>query len=152
MYWELAADTASTSPTEFDQVTVGGNLAFTTPTTFNLAFGGSGSTVNWLDAFWSTDEEWTVYQVGGALSGFSNLLISSANWSDGQGQWFNTLLPGATFSLLHVGSNVLLKYTAFQVVVPEIDAAAFGSAVALVAGALGLLERRRRGEKLLDIR
>ena len=152
VYWQLAANITSNSPPAFDQVNVAGNLDFAAPTLLHLVFNGSGSQVRWSDAFWSTDEEWTVYQVGGALSGFSNLLISSANWSDGQGQWFNTLLPGATFSLLHVGSNVLLKYTAFQVVVPEIDAAAFGSAVALVAGALGLLERRRRGEKLLDIR
>ena len=152
VYWQLAANITSNSPPAFDQVNVGGDLDFAAPTLLHLVFNGSGSQVRWSDAFWSTDEEWTVYQVGGALSGFSNLLISSANWSDGQGQWFNTLLPGATFSLLHVGSNVLLKYTAFQVVVPEIDAAAFGSAVALVAGALGLLERRRRGEKLLDIR
>ncbi|MEI7863173.1 MAG: autotransporter-associated beta strand repeat-containing protein, partial [Planctomycetota bacterium] len=147
VYWELAADTTSNSPTEFDQVTVGGNLAFTASTTFNLAFGGSGSTVNWLDAFWSTDEEWTVYQVTGSLSGFSNLLIATANWRDGQGHWFNSLLPGATFSLLQAGNNVLLKYTAYEIQVPEIGAGSFGSALALLAGALGLLERRRRGQK-----
>jgi len=151
VYWELAADTTSTSPTAFDQVNVGGNLAFAVPTTLNLAFGGPGSTVNWSDAFWSTDEEWTIYQVNGSLSGFSNLLIATANWVDGQGQWFNTLLPGATFSLFQVGNNVLLKYTAYEIQVPEIAAGSFGSACALLAGALGLLERRRRGQKRADV-
>jgi autotransporter-associated beta strand protein len=149
VYWQLAANITSNSPPVFDQVNVGGNLDFAAPTSLHLAFDGSGSQVSWSDVFWSTDEEWTVYQVGGALSSFSNLLISSANWGDGQGQWFNTLLPGATFSLLQVGSNVLLKYTAFPIAVPEIDAAAFGGAVALLAGALSLLERRRRGQKLV---
>ena len=151
VYWELAADTTNNSPTVFDQVNVGGNLNFAATTSLQLAFGGPGSQVNWSDSFWSTDEEWTVYQVSGTLAGFSNLLISSANWVDGQGQWLNTLLPGATFSLFQIGSNVVLKYTAYEIQVPEIDAGSFGRALALLAGALGLLERRRRGQKQADI-
>ena len=151
VYWQLAANITSNSPPAFDQVNVGGDLDFAAPTLLHLVFNGPESQVRWSDGFWSTDEEWTVYQVGGALSGFSNLLISSANWSDGQGQWFNSLLPGATFSLLQVDNNVLLKYTAFVIQVPEIDAGSFGSALALLAGALGLLERRRRGQKLAEV-
>jgi len=51
------------------------------------------------------------------------------------------LLPGSTFSLLQVGSNVILQYSAAAV--PEIDPSSLGSALALLIGSLGLVEKRR---------
>jgi len=144
VFWELAANTTSNRPTEYDQIVVGGNLAFSSATSFDLAFGNSGSTVSWSDAFWATNEQWTIYSVSGSLSGFSNLQLTTSNWLDSLGNSFSSLLAGNTFSLWQIGQNVVLKYTVAQAAVPEIDPAAFGSALALLLGSCGLLERRRR--------
>ena len=140
VFWELAGNTTSNSPLAYDQIVVGQNLAFSSATSIELAFGSSSSTVNWANAFWATNEQWTIYQVGGTTSGFSNLLLTSADWLDSQGNLFNSLRAGNTFSLMQIGQNVVLMYTAS---VPEIDPASCGSALALLIGSLGLLERRR---------
>ena len=139
--WELAGNTASNSPLAYDQINVGGNLNFNAGTGLTLSFGGA---VNWSHSFWSTDEQWTIYQVGGTTSGFSNLLLTSADWLDSQGNLFNSLRAGNTFSLMQIGQNVVLMYTASQFPVPEIDPASCGSALALLIGSLGLMEKRRR--------
>jgi len=138
------ADTTTNSPTAYDQIDVAGNLALSSATAIDLVFNGSGSTVDWSDAFWATDEQWTIYNVGGTTSGFSYLLLTTANWLDGQGHWFNSLLAGSTFSLLQIGQDVVLKYTVAQSAVPEIDPASCGSALTLLIGSLGLIEKRRR--------
>ena len=144
VFWELAANITSNSPTEYDQIVVGGNLAFHSATSFDLAFGSSGSTVDWSDTFWATNEQWTIYSVSGSLSSFSNLQLTTSDWLDGQGNWFNSLLAGNTFSLVQIGQNIVLQYTVAQAAVPEIDLASFGSALALLLGACGLQECRRR--------
>ena len=144
VFWELAANTISNSPTEYDQIVVGGNLAFSSATSFDLAFGSSGSTVDWSNALWATDEQWTIYSVSGSLSGFSNLQLTTSDWLDSLGNSFNSLLAGSTFSLLQIGQDVVLKYTAAQAAVPEIDPASCGSALALLIGSFGLIERRAR--------
>jgi len=143
VFWELAGNTSSNSPLAYDQIVVGQNLVFGSATSLELAFGSSGSTANWANAFWATNEQWTIYQVGGTTSGFSNLLLTSADWLDSQGNLFNSLRAGNTFSLMQIGQNVVLMYTASQFSVPEIDPASCGSALALLIGSLGLLERRR---------
>jgi hypothetical protein len=125
-------------------VELAGSLNFASTTAFNLAFNGSTSTVNWTDSFWSTNEQWTVYNVGGSLANFSNLQLTTSNWLDGYGNSFNSLLAGSTFSLLQIGQDVVLKYTAAQAAVPEIDPASCGSALALLIGSFGLIERRAR--------
>jgi len=144
IFWELAGNTTSNSPLAYDQINVGGNLNFGAGTELTLAFGGPGSTVDWSNSFWATDEQWTIYNVGGTTSGFSNLLLTTANWIDGRGNWFNSLLAGSTFSLLQIGQDVVLKYTVAQSAVPEIDPASCGSALTLLIGSLGLIEKRRR--------
>ena len=139
VYWELAANTASNSPVAYDQIDVGGNLNFAASTAITLAFGGA---VDWSNSFWATNEQWTIYQVGGTTSGFSNLLLAGSDWSDAGGNWFNALRPASSFSLLQIGNNIILNYTVAAV--PEIDPSCVGSVLALVLGSLGLVERRHR--------
>ena len=116
--WELDANTATNSPVAFDQVLVGMNLAFTTDTGLDLQFATPGSTVAWDDVFWSTNRQWTIWQVSGTTSGVFRLSIEGTDWLDSYGRSFNSMLPDAGFSI-GFGSNgtdVVLNYVT---VVPE---------------------------------
>ena len=119
LQWELTANTSSQAdPAVFDQILVGGNLSFAGTTTATLIFNGTGSLVNWSDPFWASDQQWIVYNVAGAISGEVNLTRAIANWSDGQGDLFNTVLPGASFSFLKIGQGVVLSYDSGTAVRP----------------------------------
>ena len=124
-------------------VELAGKLNFASTTAFDLAFNGSTSTVNWTDSFWSTNEQWTVYNVGGSLANFSNLQLTVSDWLDASGQSFNTYLGNARFMFSRSGNDVVLNYIA-QAAVPEIDPASGSNALALIAGVLAMIERRRR--------
>ena len=113
--WELVENTNTNSPVVFDQITVGGDLAFNAATTLSLSFDGLGSLVDWSDAFWSSDQSWTIYDVAGTTTGFSNLSLTTLDWLDGAGNPLSTSQPYAFFSLSQVGSDVVLTYSA----VPE---------------------------------
>jgi hypothetical protein len=136
----MASD--STSPASYGHVQVSGDLGFRDTMLLMLAFDSVGSTVAWSDAFWSQSEQWTVYGVGGTLSGFDKLSIDPSNWLDSNGRAFGTYLAGSSFSLSRAGNDIVLNYN--TAAVPEIDPSSFGSALAMVSGALALLERRAR--------
>jgi fibronectin-binding autotransporter adhesin len=134
VYWDLGANSSAGVVSNFDQVVVGGNLNFTGATAITLSF---TTGVAWSDAFWNTDQSWTVYSVGGTTSNFSNLSLTVANWADSTEALFNTARPGASFSLIQSGEDVILAYA-----IPE--PATY--AVLLGLGALGAavwLRRRR---------
>lgn len=144
--WELAANTATQGPVggrTFDQIVVGGDLAFTGSTMLTLAFVASGSdgswpsTVDWTDDFWNANRSWTLWQVTGSTSGFANLGLAAGSWLDSQGTAFAAVEPGRSFSLALDGQDVLLVYA-----VPE------PSAIALaVVGLFGGWWRARRGRR-----
>ena len=140
-FWNLVASD-STSPASYGHVQVSGDLGFRDTTLLMLAFDSAGSTVAWSDAFWSQNEQWTVYGVGGTLSGFDNLAIDPSNWLDSNGRLFGTVLAGSSFSLSRFGNDIVLGYSTSAV--PEIDPTSFGSALAMAMGSLALLERRAR--------
>ncbi len=140
-FWNLMASD-STSPASYGHVQVSGDLGFRDTMLLMLAFDSVGSTVAWSDAFWSQSEQWTVYGVGGTLSGFDKLSIDPSNWLDSNGRAFGTYLAGSSFSLSRAGNDIVLNYN--TAAVPEIDPSSFGSALAMVSGALALLERRAR--------
>ena len=144
--WELAADTATQGPAggrTFDQILVGGDLAFTGSTTLSLAFAASGSsgswssTVDWTDDFWKANRTWTLWQVTGLISGFANLGLAAETWLDAQGTAFATVEPGRGFSLALAGSDVMLVYS-----VPEPPALALAGAG--MVGGWWWTRRRRR--------
>ena len=135
--WELAGNTASGAGTNFDQILVNGTLNFAGSTALALSFNAAGSTVNWNNTFWSSNQSWLVYDSATTTS-FSNLSLTSTNWADGSGNLFNTVLSGASFALGTVGNDVYLNYTAAAVPEPSTYAALAGLA------ALGFAMWRRR--------
>ncbi len=141
--WDLMADTPTNSG-QFGQVQVLGNLDFSSTTAFDMAFNGPGSTVDWSDSFWATNEHWTVYSVSGSLTNFANLVLAANEWLDGDGKAFSSYLSGASFELTQEDNNVMLNYSRSSSPIPEIDPRSFGSAFALLLGSLGLVERRNR--------
>ena len=145
VYWDLLADMSADSGS-FGNVQLAGDLNFSSTTAFEMAFNGPGSTVDWSSAFWATNEQWTVYSVSGSLTNFANLVMTASDWLDGDGKAFSAYLSGASFRLTQTGNNVVLKYSRSSAPVPEVDPNSFGSALALLLGSLGLVERfaRRR--------
>jgi hypothetical protein len=137
--WQLS-DNTDTTFSAFDQIVVGGNLAFNTPTSLVLDFSGYGD-VDWADPFWTSDQSWVVYDVAGTTTGANNFSIATANWADNSGDSFNTLLSGSAFSLDLQGNDLVLSYTAGTASVPEPSQVA-ASLLALVG--LGIYLWRRK--------
>jgi fibronectin-binding autotransporter adhesin len=139
--WGLFGNTSTVSgpsgPTAFDRVLVFGNLAFSSATSLSLGFNGLGSTVDWSDAFWSTNRSWTIWEVTGNTTGFGNLTLGTADWLDASGDFLSSIRANAGFSigLASNGRDVVLTYTA----VPAPGALALLALAGLVGG------RRRRG-------
>ena len=135
--WELGANTAlqgAPGSETYDQVQVGGILAFTGPITLTLSFDAAGSTVDWQDDFWSQEQVWTIYSAA-SLVGAEQLSLASADWGDAFGHSFGESRSGGFFSLEASGGDLLLHYR----MIPEPSTWAF-----LIGGATLLLARRRR--------
>ncbi len=139
LIWELIGNTASLGDrgTVFDGINVGGNLDFTGASTVTLSFNGSGSTVDWSDVLWGTNQSWLLYDVAGSTTNLSNFNISTDNWADAQGDLFNTVLAGSSFNLSQSGSDVFLNYNTG--IIPEPS-----RFMLLGLGAMVVLARRRR--------
>jgi len=138
--WELAANTASNSPTVlFDQIVVNGNLDFVGPTTLQMIFNLSGSTVDWTDAFWASNQSWILYDVAGTTTDFEDLNIANITYTDANGVLLGNARGGASFFLSQEGSDVQLNFTA----VPE------PSTYGLILGTLALAGAaiRRRSQR-----
>jgi T5SS/PEP-CTERM-associated repeat protein len=115
--WQLSDNTDSDF-SAFDQIVVGGNLAFNAATSLVLDFSGYGD-VDWADPFWTSDQSWVIYDVTGTTTGANNFSIATANWADNSGDSFNTLLSASSFSLGLQGNDFVLNYTAGTSAVPE---------------------------------
>jgi autotransporter-associated beta strand protein len=141
--WELWNNTIlnTSTPPDYDQILLTGDLDFTGATTFNLVFSGSAGPTNysevaWSDSFWAANREWLVYDVAGTTTNFANLSLAVANWQDGSGASFNTARPGASFQLEQRTNDVYLVYT-----IPEPGTLAL-AAIGLAAAARRLRRRR----------
>ena len=132
-------------------VTLGGNVAIagnsnlsftgtTTATnsrtvTVNNTVNGVGSSVNWSNSFWATDQNWTVIDYSRA--GSSTGVFGSVSFTtDSIGQSLASVRSGATFNVTQAGSDVILNYVA----VPEPNALL----LIISPAALYFLRRRRR--------
>ena len=141
--WELEGNASELSDRGilFDGIDVGGNLEFTDTTTLSLVFNGSGSLVDWTDPFWSTDkmgtDGWLIYETAGTTTGLGNLVVSGTPWLDSVGNSFLDVLPGASFGVQQVGSDVYLTLVA---TVPEPSTLVL---MAIGAGVMTFVARRR---------
>lgn len=133
--WELAGNTVSGRGTNFDGIDVTGTLNFAGATSLNLSFNNLGSTVDWTNTLWLTDQTWLLYQVTTATSNIGNFNIFTSNWQDSTGAFFDTVLTGSTFTLSQTGNDVFLNFTA----IPEPS-----RAILLGLGSIALIFRRRR--------
>jgi autotransporter-associated beta strand protein len=145
--WELYSNTADAanrgnSTIGWDGVDVtGGNLNFINPTTMSLVFNGNdspGSSVNWTNALWLSNQKWLVYQVtgGGSILNFNNFSISQQNWLDSGGRSFYDYGGDASnFSLGVEGNSIYLNFTA----IPEPS-----RVLLMMLGLVGVVFNRRR--------
>jgi autotransporter-associated beta strand protein/T5SS/PEP-CTERM-associated repeat protein len=143
---QFTDNTTNNSTVIHDQIMVGKDLIFSGLTTLNIAFGDAGSAVDWNNAFWQSNQNWTLYSVSGITTGFENLTLNSANWSDANGLYFDdaTGLYFSDFQMrgnfsLGLGQNgrdVVLNYS-----VPEPSTYAL---IGLGALALVIAYRRKR--------
>lgn len=135
--WELVANSNTGSGTNFDAINVtGGTLVINTGVTSNLVFNGTGSTVQWADAFWDTDRQWLVYANSSAPTLAANSVFGSINVSaDSGNNSLASIRSAAGFSWGTVGNDIVLNYSA----VPEPS-----SMILLgLAGGIGIGFRRR---------
>lgn len=150
--WEMAGNTDSQSllTPVFDQTVVNGDLAFSGSTSLILSFFDNdpestwASNIDWSDTFWDDDHSWTIYDVSGTTTGFTNLSLLQESWLDNADptqQAFATIRPSASFSLVLFGNDVRLAYT-----VPEPSSIILAT-LGIVA-ACGL--RRLRGRHTID--
>ena len=111
LLWELFGNTSSDVLT-FDRIDVGGNLLALAGSGITLDFGttAGGSVVDWDDAFWSSDQDWTFLTVDGTTTGFSELSLLNSSFLDANGSSLADARSGATFSLRQSGSDVLVSY------------------------------------------
>lgn len=135
---QFADNTTNNSPISYDQIRVDKNLNFRGLTTLNIAFGDTGSAVDWNNEFWQSSQSWTLYSVSGITTGFENLTLNSTNWTDANGLLFGDTLTNGTFSLTlgQNGQDIVLNYA-----VPEPSTYAL---MGLGSLALVLAYRRRR--------
>lgn len=134
--WELAANTSTQGdPTAvYDQINVGGTLNFAGATTLTPVFNLAGSTVDWNNAFWGSNQTWKIYDAA-ALSNFSNLTLAGSNYADSNGLLLNNVRALGSFNLSQSSNDVYLNYAIPE---PSTYAALFGVA------ALGFVAWRRR--------
>ena len=142
--WELAGqtDAAGDRGVVFDGIDVAGDLTFSGSTLVTLAFALAGSSVDWANPFWSENQSWKLFDVGGSVFGFENLTLGDASaLLDSQGETFGLSLDGAQFALAYRSGDIYVDYTA---AIPE------PSTYGLMLGALalaGAAVRRRKAKQ-----
>lgn len=134
--WELFGNTTAGPGSNFDQIHLaGGDLSIQPISTLSLIFDADGSTVDWTDAFWNLDRQWTLVSNtgGGDIFGMFNL-SGSGTWFDSDGMLLGDVRPDAFFSLGQVGDDMVLFYAP----IPEPGIAG----LLILAGGAYLLRRR----------
>jgi autotransporter-associated beta strand protein len=133
--WELAANTAADRglASGFDAIDVtGGSVAIDTATTIDLVLNGAGSTTDFTDLFWSSNQSWLV--IDGASGGSDTFTLGSDPILDANGLSSDAYGDFSTFT--DGSGDHYVQWTA----VPEPSAVLLGS-----IGFIALLRRRAPG-------
>lgn len=134
--WELIANTASGAGSNFDQtVFLSGGLTIQSSVTANLIF-NEGSSVDWSDSFWGSDQEWLLFSGADSLTANAGIFSTINVGVDSLSATLGSVRPDASFSFYNSGNDIYLQYTA----VPEPSTM---TTILLVLG-VGCLLRRRR--------
>lgn len=113
--WELIANTVSGAGTNFDQtVFLSGGLTIQTGVTANLIF-NEGSSVDWSDSFWGSDQQWLLFSGASSLSASAGVFSTINVGADSLSATLGSVRPDASFSFYNSGNDIYLQYTA----VPE---------------------------------
>ncbi len=106
---------------DFDAIDVtGGTLTINPGVTSNLVFNGAGSSVNWSNSFWNTDQQWLVFDNANAPSLSLGSVFGTINVSaDSASQTFASIRSGASFSWSQSGNDIFLNYHSVITAVPE---------------------------------
>lgn len=136
--WELIDNTDSGAGTNFDRtVFTSGGLDIETGVTANLVF-NAGSSVDWTNSFWNSDQEWLVFSGASSLTTDASEIFTSINAGvDSLSMTLASVRSGASFSFANSGNDVYLQYT-----VPEPSTLVLFALGA--AWSLGCRPRRRR--------
>jgi len=147
--WELAFNTSEGRGENFDAVDVSGSqLSIQSGVTSALVFNAVGSSVDWADTFWGTNQSWQVFN---SLAGISFVAASIFDpitlTNDSIGASLATARVGSFFSWSQVGNDLFLNYTAGGgAAVPEPS-----TCVVLAMAGLAIARRKlRRGRSAAD--
>jgi autotransporter-associated beta strand protein len=148
LQWELVANAAALADrgTLYDAVdVVSGPLSIDTNSLLDLAFDSAGSTVDWTDPFWSTQQSWLVIDATAAATS-TGLFSLGLIGTDSNGISLTSIRPNAAFSVIRQGSNIMLDYTVAAVPEPgSLSLAAIGCLL------LGYGATRRRRTRAVDV-
>ena len=137
--WELTASTSTGRGTTFDGVNVTGALSINSGAISDLIFNAAGSSVNWSEAFWASNQQWLVFDNSSTPTVSANVFDTINVGFDSVSQDLSVVRAGSSFSWETINDDVYLNYT-----VPEPSTyALFSLAGAALAGRI-LVRRRRR--------
>ena len=137
--WELTASTSTGRGTTFDGVNVTGALSINSGAISDLIFNAAGSSVNWSEAFWASNQQWLVFDNSSTPTVSANVFDTINVGFDSVSQDLSVVRAGSRFSWETNNDDVYLNYT-----VPEPSTyALFSLAGAALAGRI-LVRRRRR--------
>ena len=140
--WELTGNTSTSSDRgiAFDGVNVsGGTLTIDGGVTNNLVFNGVGSTVNWSDAFWASNQEWLVFSNASSPTVSSNVFETIIVGVDSLTNSLTSVRSGSSFSWDTIGDDVYLTYA-----IPEPSTYALLALLGAGFAGRALVRRRRR--------
>ena len=146
--WELMTNTAAAGDrgTQYDGIDLSnGNLTIGSGAALNLVFDATGSDVNWFLPLWDQNQSWTLIDnvVNPQLQ--DPIFSTVTNSVDSVGRDLATFRPGAGFTAALSGGDVVINYTAAQLVPEPTSLAALGLGSAAL---LAMLRRRARGRAL----
>ncbi len=134
--FELFGNTVSERGVNYDGVNVtGGVLSVDSGAFFNIVLNGSGSTVDFTDDFWGSDQSWLVFGNGSEPLLSEGVFTLGAISQDAHGQDF--AVTGGSFDFGVDGNDVYLLYT-----IPE--PATMATLAGMVTVLVAFMRRRRR--------